>query len=245
MVLFPSLKLGNNTISFEPFRSPPPAAATAKHGIYYFRPLSSQVIPEIPFTLVLRIFYFLWILADALWLWDRIETRPDFAAEGFGTIREDELDLRPTELYSRIAGVFGTKALISTDVPKGFVSYYRLKRLEFGSWDGKKTNYLRVVFRRALEYYDPSVLYLHALSRGGQAIKMLTRQGFVLQTTPDIMNCPNTVYAVKKQLHIFLCYNGKKLDRAVIYNCHADALREHLRGSDEKDNELSRKESKW
>ncbi len=195
-------------------------------GLMY--PVLHFFMPNLPYGLLPRIIYFLWILIGAAWIWNRIETCPDFAAKCFGTIHEEELSLHPQELYSRIVGTFGTKTLISTDIPVGFTCFYRLKRLEFGSWDGKKTNYLCLIFRRTLEYYDPSVLYLHCLSRGRQAIKMLTRQGFIVQTKPEIINIPNVECLTKKQMNVFLYYNRRKLDHVVIYNCRVEEIRNHL-----------------
>ena len=196
-------------------------------GLTY--PLSCLIIPMLSFSLIPRIIYFMWILLGAFWLWNCIETRPQFAAMCFGTIKEEELNLAPVQLYSRVIGVFGKKIFISTEKPDGFVSYFNLKRLQFGSWDGKKTNYLKILFRKSLEYYDPSVLYLHSLSRGGQAIKMLVRQGFVIQTTPDFVDS-KVDYVSKNTLHVFLYYQKNKLDRLIIYNCSSGELKNHYQG---------------
>lgn len=196
-------------------------------GLAY--PLICMLIPTLPFSLIPRIIYFLWILLGAFWFWNRIETRPQFAAMCFGTIKEEELNLTPAQLYSRVTGAFGKKILLSAEKPDGFISYYSLKRLEFGSWDGKRINYLKILFRRNLEYYDPSVLYLHSLSRGGQAVKMLTRQGFVIQTTPDFIDS-KADYVCKNTLHVFLYYQKNKLDHAIIYNCSSSELKEHFQG---------------
>lgn len=196
-------------------------------GLLY--PLYCILIPVLSFSLISRIIYFLWLLLGAFWIWNRIETRPQFAAMCFGTIKEEELNLTPIQLYSRITGAFGKKNLISTEKPDGFVSYYTLKRLQFGSWDGKRTNYLKLLFRMKLEYYDPSVLYLHSLSRGGQAIKMLTRQGFVIQTTPDFVDS-KVDYVSKNTLHVFLYYQKSKLDHVIIYNCSPEELKKHYQG---------------
>ena len=190
-----------------------------------FYPLFHLLLPVLPFSLLPRILYFLWLLAGAFWIWNKIETSPRFAAMCFGTIKEEELNLEPNQLYSRIIGAFGKKALISVQKTDEFETYYKLKRLEFGSWDGKKTNYLKIEFKRNLEYYDPSVLYLHSLSRGGQGVKMLTHQGFVVQTTPDFV--PKTVdYLTKNSIHIFLFYNKHKLHRAIVFNCKAEEIKE-------------------
>lgn len=193
-------------------------------GLVY--PLISVFLLHQPFGLAARIVYFLWILLGALWILNRIETDPQFAAMCFGTLSEDELNLLPAQVYSKVSSVFGKNILISTEPREGFLSYYRLKRLEFGSFNMKKTNYLKIQFKLALEWYDPSVFYLHSLSKGGQAVKMLTKQGFVLQTTPPDLS-PSIDYLIKKDFHIFLYYQKKRLTQAVIYNCSDEELRQN------------------
>lgn len=198
-------------------------------GIYVFGlilPLFTTFLFRMPFPLWARIAYFLWILLGAAWIWNQIETRPSFAAMCFGTLTEDDLELSPAQVFSRVTGAFSKSVLISTEKREGFQAYYRLKRLEFGSWDGKRTNYLKLHFKRSLEYYDPSIFYLHSLSRGGQAVKMLTRQGFVIQTTPEGIS-PFVDYLKKDDLHVFLSYRKKRLDRVVVYNCSDTDLKEH------------------
>lgn len=184
---------------------------------------------DVEFSLGLRVLYFGWILAGAFWIWDQIETRPQFAALCFGTLQESDLNESPDAVFSKVASVFGKKMFISNKCPEGFVSYYKLKRLEFGSWDGVKVNYLKVEFKKALEYYDPSVFYLHALSRGGQAVKMLTRQGFILSTPPACMS-PVADYLRKGNFHICLHHKGKALKGAMIYNCSDEAFMQHYQG---------------
>lgn len=180
------------------------------------------------FVLWQRILYALWLIGGAAWFCNEIETRPQVAASCFGTISEADLQQHPNVIFRQVTGAFGKKIYISSEKPEGFTSYFVLKRLEFGSWDGKKINYLKVQFRRKLEWYDPSVLYLHSLSRGGQAVKMLSRQGFVLQIMPD--DLPPTIdYLSKGSLHVFLSYHRKQLSQAEIYNCSADELRERFR----------------
>lgn len=198
------------------------------YGIGLSYPLLHIISADIPFPLSLRVVYFLWILAGAEWVWNRIETHPKFASKCFDTIQEKDFNLLPEELYSKIVGIFGTKALVSTDIPTGFVSYYHLRRLEFGSWDGKNINYLRIVFRKAFEYYDPSVFYIHSLSRGNQAIRMLVRQGFILQAVPEVLKSTETVCISKNQIYVFLFYKRKKLDHMVIYHCRIEEMRNHL-----------------
>ena len=130
-------------------------------------------------------------------------------------------------VYSRISSVFGKGLLVPGEIPPGFTSYYHLKRLEFGTWDNRQTNYLKIQFMRKAEWYDPSVFYLHALSKGGQAVKMLTRQGFVLQLTPQDLN-PDVDYLFKGSFHVFLSYRKRRLAQAEIYNCSDAELRERL-----------------
>lgn len=197
-------------------------------GLIY--PLLHLAFPVLPFSFVIRLLYFLWIVLGALWIWNRIETNPQFAALCFGTIKEEELNLYPTQLFSRISGVFGKKILISTQKPNGFDSFYKLKRLEFGSWDGKKTNYLCINFKKSFEYYDPSVLYLHSLSRGGQALKMLARQGFIVQSTPTFAD-PKADYLFKSSLHVFIYYRKNKIDHVIIYNCSSEEIKLHFNES--------------
>ncbi len=193
-----------------------------------FLPLFLYIF-NVGFDLWLRILYFGWILAGALWIWNQIETRPQIAALCFGTLKESDLEETPATVFSKVASVFGKKIFISNACPEGFVSYYKLKRLEFGSWDGKRVNYLKVQFKRGLEYYDPSIFYLHSLSKGGQAIKMLTRQGFIIGTPLPCMS-PVTEYLKKGNMHICLYHKRKALRAAIIYNCSDEELMQHYQG---------------
>ena len=189
-------------------------------------PLITSFIFHLPFPLWARIIYFLWILLGAYWFLNQIETRPNFAAMCFGTLSEDDINLLPEQLFSKVTSVFSKDVLISTERREGFKSYYKLKRLEFGSWDGKKTNYLKLHFKRSFEYYDPSVFYLHSLSRGGQAVKMLTRQGFGIQNTSECCS-PMVDYLVKNDFHVFLSYRKRHIDKIVVYNCSDADMKAH------------------
>lgn len=181
-----------------------------------------------PFVLWQRVLYASWLIGGAAWFCNSIETRPQVAASCFGTITEDDLHRHPSVIFRQVTGAFGKRIYISSETPEGFVTYFTLQRLEFGSWDGKKTNYLKVQFQRKLEWYDPSVLYLHSLSRGGQAVKMLSRQGFLLQIMPE--DFPPTIdYLTKGSLHVFLSYSKKRLVQAEIYNCTDDEMRVRIR----------------
>ncbi len=184
---------------------------------------------NIDFTLWLRIAYFAWILFGAFWIWNRIETRPKFAALCFGTLGVKELNEHPSVVFSKIAAIFGKNVYISNDCPEGFVSYFKLKRLEFGSWDGKKTNFLKIKFKRDLEYYDPSVFYLHSLSTGKQAIQMLTRQNFIISTPPSCIS-PNTDFLTNGNVHVCLYYKRSALSGAIIYNCDLAEIEAHFQG---------------
>ncbi len=201
-------------------------------GIYLLgllSPLAIIFVLETSFTLWMRILYFAWILGGAFWLWNLIETNPSFAALCYGTLKESDLRDTADSVFAKVTGVFGKKAFIENTRPVGFNSYYKMKRLEFGSWDGEMLNYLKVDFRRSFEYYDPSVLYLHSLSHGGQAIKMLTKQGFALKVTPSFAS-PIADYLAKGDMHVFLYYKGKSLSRAVIYICDEDELKNRFKG---------------
>lgn len=182
-----------------------------------FLPLFLFVV-DIQFGFILRIVYFCWILGGALWIWNQIETKPNIAALCYGTIKEEEINDSPSALFSKVISVFGKKSYISNECPEDFLSFYNFKRFVFGTWDGKRTNYLNIKFKQSFEYYDPSVLYLHSLSRGNQAIKMLSRQGFVLKELPAFMS-EGSEYLRKEELHVVLKYKKKKLTEVSIYNC--------------------------
>lgn len=179
------------------------------------------------FFLWMRIVYFLWILGGAYWIWNRIETHPEFAALCFGTLTVEDLDNTVESVFSKITSVFGKKAFVSSECPHGFDCYCSFKRLEFGSWDGTKLNYLKIEFKRSIEWYDPSVLYLHSLSRGGQAVKMLTRQGFVLRSNPKGVS-PRADFLSNGSMHVLLYYKGKSLSMAEIYNCETEEMEKHI-----------------
>ena len=181
------------------------------------------------FSVLLRLLYLAWIVLGACWILHQIETNPRIASLCFGTIKETDLRKTPDEVYSGIVSVFGNKAFISNDCPPGFLSYYTLRLIEFGSWDGKCVNYLKIHFKPGLERYDPSVLYLHTLSRGSQAIKMLLNQGFTLSVPPACMP-RNTTYLVKGNLHVCLYHKKNALCGAVIYQCGAEELTNHYQG---------------
>lgn len=184
---------------------------------------------RIEFSLLLRVVYFLWILLGAFWVLDKIETDPKIAALCFGTLSEADLNETPSVVFSKIASVFGKDAFISNTCPEGFASYYKLRLIEFGSWDGRRVNYLKIAFRRGLERYDPSVLYLHTLSKGSQSIKMLTQQGFIL-TQPPACISPATDHLQKGDLHVCLYHRKKRLHGAIIYNCPTEQIEEHFQG---------------
>lgn len=178
-----------------------------------------------PFTLFYRILYFIVVLAIARLFLYEIETRPSIAKSCFGTIKETTLQNPPEIVFSRVAGAFGKNILISIQENDTFKRLYVLRRMFLGTWDGEVTNYAKVIFRRRAEWYDPSILYLHSLSRTGDGLKMLTRQGFVVQATPNFID-PTTDYLVKDNFHVFLHYNKKWLDYAEVFQCSATDIKE-------------------
>lgn len=191
--------------------------------------LYQVLILKKPLELWERVICFAVVLAGASWLLNQIETRPNFAAACFGTLTEEDLNKSVDEVYSRITSAFGKKILISREVPKGYQSYCTLKRLEFGSWDNKKINYLKIEFQRRLEWYDPSVLFLHSLSKGDQAIKMLIRQGFILQANP--LDQSGTVdYLLKGNMRVFLYYKRNRINEMKYFHCTDEELREYYDG---------------
>lgn len=175
-----------------------------------------------PFTLFWRILYFIGLILLFRGMVYEITTRPAIARACFGTITEEDLLETPDVLFSRVSGVFGKGLLISCKAEKPFTKLYRLRRLIFGTWDDKCINYLRIQFKRTPELYDPSVFYLNVQSRGSAAVKMLTRQGFILQTVPDVTTAGD--YLTKGDLHVFLFYKKRKLDSVEIFQCPQQKL---------------------
>lgn len=174
------------------------------------------------FTLFWRIVYFIGLILLFRGMVYEITTRPAIARACFGTITEEDLLETPDVLFSRVSGVFGKGLLISCKAEKPFTKLYRLRRLIFGTWDDKCINYLRIHFKRTPELYDPSVFYLNVQSRGSAAVKMLTRQGFILQTVPDVTTAGD--YLTKGNLHVFLFYKKRKLDSVEIFQCPQQKL---------------------
>lgn len=171
-----------------------------------------------PFGLLWRIVYFVLLSILAKIFLYEINSRPAVASACFGTLTEEDLKETPNVVFSRVMGAFGKDVFLSKEETTQFTCLYKLKRLTFGTWDSKRVNYLKIIFRRKLEWYDPSVFYLHASSKSEEAIKMLTRQGFILQTLPSFINIEGD-YLIKDDFHVFLYYKKNKLDYAVIYQC--------------------------
>lgn len=190
-------------------------------GLFLIYPLIEVYLFKNQFGLVERIIYFMVLACCAGGFINQIQTRPSLASACVGTLTEEDLNNHPDQVFSRVASVFGKKILISRDTPDDFESYYKLKRLEFGSWDGIRVNYLKLKFKRNLEWYDPSVFYLYPHSRGGQAVKMLTRQNFVLQTTPRTLPI-DIDFLTKNELKVFISYRGRNIDQIVLYQCNND-----------------------
>lgn len=180
---------------------------------------------NVTFTLPYRILYFIVVLAVAKLLLYEIETRPAIAKSCFGTIKETTLQNTPDVVFSRVAGAFSKDILISTEENTVFTRLFVLRRMFLGTWDEIRTNYVRVLFRRRAEWYDPSIFYLHSLSRIGDGVKMLTRQGFVVQTTPNWMD-PRIDYLIKDDFHVFLHYKKKWLDYVEVFQCSAEDIKD-------------------
>lgn len=178
-----------------------------------------------PFGLLWRIIYFMLLLIIAKIVLYKIETDPKIAAACFSTLTEEDLKEIPDIVVGRVMGVFGKDIFLSKKEIKPFTYLYQLKRLTLGTWDNRRTNYLKIIFRRKLEWYDPSVFYLHSLSKDGEAVKMLMRQGFILQSLPNFI-CEKADYLIKNDFHIFLFYRKRRLDYAVIYQCKDSELLE-------------------
>lgn len=196
-------------------------------GLFLLYPFIEIYLFNGNFDLIERIIYFVVLVCVAGGFVNQIQTRPSLAAACVGTLTEEDLNCHPDQVFSRVTSVFGKKILISREETEGFESYYKLKRLEFGSWDGKRVNYLKLKFRRKLEWYDPSVFYLYPHSRGGQAVKMLTRQDFVLQTTPKEL--PIEIdFLTKNDIKLFVSYRGRKIDQVVLYQCNDDDFRKYF-----------------
>lgn len=172
------------------------------------------------FGFLWRIIYFGIIVAIAKLILYSIETRPEIAGMCYGTLSEEDLKNTPEVVFSRLVSAFGKDIFIRKIQKSPFSDLYFLKRLAFGTWDGKRTNYLALQFKRTLEWYDPSVFHLHTLSKNGEAVKMLTRQGFVLQSTPDFLEA-SVDYLEKDMFHVFLFYKKRKLDKIQIFQCDA------------------------
>lgn len=175
-----------------------------------------------PFTLFWRILYFIGLILLFRGMVYEITTRPTIARACFGTITEDDLQETPNHLFSRVSSVFGKGILISCQAEQPFTQLYRLRRLIFGTWDNKRVNYLQIQFRRTPERYDPSVFYLNVQSRGSAAVKMLTRQGFILQAVPAVTAAGD--YLTKGDFHVFLFYKKGKLDSVEIFQCTQQEL---------------------
>lgn len=218
--------ISSSTFSNDDFKQRHVARMLVIGGIGFLGLLSPAVIVFFfhkPFDLFWRIIYFIFIVIVAKRLLYMIETRPEIAAMCFGTLTEKDLNNSPEVVFSHITSAFGNKAFVAKKTVSPFVCLYILKRMTFGSWDGIHTNYLSIQFRRTLEWYDPSVFYLHALSKDGETVKMLTRQGFVLNPCPTFLN-NNIEYLVKNRFHTFLHYKKKRLDRIEIFQCNDDEL---------------------
>ena len=173
----------------------------------------------------------LFVLGSGLIIWIlwSIETKPTIAAKFNGTICENEiLTNKPQELMAKVIGVFGEKVLLSFDEQfDDFIEFFRFKKMSFGGWEPGKINYLAIDFRFVIEYYDPSVLYLHALSTKNTAIRMLSRQGFILQSSPNLMM--DWTYLKKGFLNVYVCFKKRGfIKKVVIINCPEEEVEERF-----------------
>ena len=165
-----------------------------------------------------RVILFFLITAIILGLLWKIETDPRIASKCNGTILEiDIVNDSPKQLMAKIVGVFGDKVLLSNTSKQGFNDFYQFERMSFGGWEENRINYLKIDFQHILEYYDPSVLFLHNLSTRNTAIRLLSRQGFILQ---DKDYNSQYTYLKKGNLNVFLLMKANGfLRRVVILNC--------------------------
>jgi len=195
-------------------------------GLFFlFSPLFLIYVLKMDFNLIYRIIYFLIFVLIMRLLIHCMETRPEVARKCFGTVTEDAMAVIPSVLFSKIAGAFGKDIFIKKEQDEAMGEVYYLKRMAFSSWDNHRINFLTIRFRIRAEWYDPSVFYLHALSRGGEAVQMLTRQGFIIQATPDFVDS-KVDYLIKNDFHVFLYYNKRKLDCVKIFQCSEQELKE-------------------
>lgn len=177
------------------------------------------------FGLLWRIIYFAIILILMAIVLNLIETKPEVARRCFSSLTEEDLRKHPDIVYNKLISDFGKNIFVSKEKYEPFLSLYVLKKLAFGTWDGERTNYVKIYFRRKFEWYDPSIFYLHTLSKGSDAVKMLIRQGFLLQTTPAFIDL-DADYLVKERFHIFLFYRKNRLDYMNIFQCSSEELKE-------------------
>lgn len=188
---------------------------------------------DIFFSFIYRVLYSSWVLLGLKWLLDRIKTRPEFARKFHSSVEEEDFSRHPSLLHDKFLASYGKSKVVNclAKVPNGYLSYYRLKRIEFGTWDGDNVNFLKVEFRRGSIFYDPTVFYINSSSKGDQAVKMLINQGFTYKTVSNVLLKSQTDYLVKGNLHVFLYYDlNKWLHSMIIYHCSQSDLESHLIG---------------
>lgn len=177
---------------------------------------------HIEFGLFPRIIYYLLLIGVVQFFFYELDTRPSVAAYCYGTLTENSLNEHPDIIYGKLCSAFGKKCFRSVTQNQIFSVYYYFKRLEFGTWDNKRINYLKLTFSQHLEWYFPSCLYLHARTTEAKAIRMLTRQGFLLRPQHK-SPISDLDYFAKGDLHVFLS-SGKHLNYLLFFHCPKEEL---------------------
>ena len=183
--------------------------------IYRFLPLGYR----------LYLFFIISILLLIV-LWN-IETNPNIASKIYNTITEDDLlSCSPHQLMAEIIGSFGEDKLLHRKHGDGFRELVIFKRMSFGGWETNRINYLKIEFKFTLEYYNPTVFFLHPLNTRETAIRMLSLQGFVLQElTENTLNIPRMLYFKKECMNIYLFIKKNHfIEKVLILNCLDDVL---------------------
>ena len=84
---------------------------------------------------------------------------------------------------------------------------------------------MTIDFRFIIEYYDPSVFYLHAFSTRNTAVRMLSRQGFILQKESNPVQ--EYTYLKKGRLNVYIWYKRKRfIKKIVVINCSEGEIKD-------------------
>lgn len=189
-------------------------------------PLITIFLFQIPFGLFQRIVYFAILIIAVKFMFYELDTRPSFASYFYGTLTEQTLKEHPDVIFGKLCSAFGKKYFISVNHNALFNAFYSFKRIEFGTWDGKQVNYLKMSFSQRPELYYPSCLYLHARSTESKAIRMLTRQGFLLRP-PSKSPISELDYFEKDGSHVFLSHS-KHLNYILYFQCSYSELQRKI-----------------